>query len=69
MTVLFQVEKFGDPNGVLRFSGVSQIHRVVEEPVVGELELVFPVTRDRGSLGDIQVNHCLFTIYFFSVQV
>jgi len=50
------VEKYGQPNGVVGFSGVALADRVFDEPATGSLSIVFPVTRSRGTAGNITVR-------------
>jgi len=50
------VEKYGKPNGVIGFSGVSLADRVFDEPATGNLSIVFPITRSRGTAGNITVR-------------
>ena len=55
----FQVTKFGDPNGIIRFDSPAQTVREVEEPDgPGTLVLKFPVIRrqDTGTVGNITVS-------------
>ena len=52
---IFQVQKYGYPNGVIGFYDVSLATRIFDEPSAGSLTVVFPITRTRGSTGDIQV--------------
>ena len=53
-----QIDKFGDPNGIVRFDGSAQTIREVEEPDgAGTLVLEFDLIRKRttGTVGNIQV--------------
>ena len=45
-----QVEKFGDPNGIIEFAGAATSMRELEEPAGTQLqELGFPVVRQAGT--------------------
>ena len=59
ISLKFQVTKFGDPNGIVRFDNPAQTVREVEEPDgPGTLVLQFPVIRrqDTGTVGNITVS-------------
>lgn len=51
-----QVEKYGHPNGIVRFDGVSLVPREFNEPPPnGHTTVEFPLKRREGVLGEIQV--------------
>ena len=52
----FQVQKFGDPNGIVRFEAAVGSRQVFEEPVSGSRLVSFPMYRSQGTIGDIQVT-------------
>ena len=52
----FQIEKFGDPNGIVRFDGLAQVEQTFDEPENGMRTVLFPVIRSEGIQGEIQVN-------------
>lgn len=53
-----QIEKFGDPNGVVRFGESALGERVLDEAGDGEgpLDISLPVVRREGVVGDITVR-------------
>jgi len=53
---IFQVQKYGYPNGVIGFYDVSLATRIFDEPSARSLTVVFPITRTRGTAGDIRVH-------------
>ncbi|XP_061172919.1 adhesion G-protein coupled receptor V1-like [Saccostrea echinata] len=53
------IDKFGHPNGIVRFEGQAQSVRTVEEPEgIAPLELMFPISRrfGTGTTGSIQIK-------------
>ncbi|XP_055956200.1 adhesion G-protein coupled receptor V1 [Patella vulgata] len=57
--VTLTIEKYGDPNGIIRFDTQAQIESEVQEPTNGNtLKLSFPVTRriGTGMIGAIKIN-------------
>ncbi|XP_032809135.2 adhesion G-protein coupled receptor V1 isoform X2 [Petromyzon marinus] len=55
--VSLTILKHGDPNGVVQFTDQSLMHKTIVEPTVkeGPLALTFPITRSKGTMGDIKV--------------
>jgi len=58
--LVFKITKYGDPNGVVHFDGVAQTTRTVDEPVSGSTKLQFPLLRQEGTMGNIQVTAAVF---------
>jgi len=50
------VAKYGQPNGVIGFTGVALADRVFDEPATGNVSVVFPLARSRGTAGQITVS-------------
>ena len=50
------MEKYGQPNGVVRFSGVALEDRVFDELPSENLHIVFPVARSLGNTGNVTVS-------------
>ena len=53
------MEKYGQPNGVVGFSGVALADRIFDEMATRNLSIVFPVSRSRGTAGNITVSSLL----------
>jgi len=51
-----KVAKYGQPNGVIGFTGVALADRVFDEPATGNVSVVFPLARSRGTAGQITVS-------------
>ncbi|XP_039258016.2 adhesion G-protein coupled receptor V1-like isoform X1 [Styela clava] len=57
--ITFTVSKKGNPNGILKFSGTPEDiarQKVVREPDSGSLQVVFPVVREQGTLGEVVLH-------------
>jgi len=50
------VAKYGQPNGVIGFTGVALADRVFDEPATGNLTIMFPVARSRETAGNVTVS-------------
>ena len=60
------MEKFGDPNGIVRFDVAAQLPRTVQEPT-GSTTLRFPLYRRQGTIGDIEVWENVYYICMCNV--
>ena len=51
-----QIEKFGDPNGIVQFAEADLRERVYDEPTDSPLNISLLVTRREGVMGNVTVS-------------
>jgi len=56
MVMMCKVAKYGQPNGVIGFAGIALAHRVFDEPATGNITVMFPIARSRGTAGHVTVS-------------
>ncbi|XP_057687080.1 adhesion G-protein coupled receptor V1 isoform X4 [Corythoichthys intestinalis] len=55
-SITLKVEKFGDPNGIVRFTENALQEHIYNEPTEGPIDISLYVTRREGIMGNIRVH-------------
>lgn len=68
MIFVFQIEKFGDPNGIVQFSEDALQERVYNESTEeeGPINISLSIKRREGVMGDITVRLHHYTCIIYS---
>ncbi|XP_077457045.1 adhesion G-protein coupled receptor V1 [Stigmatopora argus] len=60
-SITLKVEKFGDPNGIVRFTENALQEHVYNEPTEGPVNISLHVTRREGVMGTIRIHWQIFS--------
>lgn len=69
--LISQIEKFGDPNGIVQFAGDSLQERVYNESTEaeGQFNISLLITRREGVMGNITVRLHHYALHFVVICI